>query len=142
MKINIKASGFELTPAITEYVESKISPIDRYLDKVNENVVAQVEVGKETHHKSGEIFRAEIHITGNGLDLYAVTQETDLYAAIDTVRDEIAHNIVQAKGKREAITRRSARAAKDFMKGITDSAAKGFSWGVGKLSWRGFKKRP
>lgn len=132
MKINVKATGIELTPAISSYVEKKISHIGKYLpaqaglDKRNSpDIVAQVEVGRSTrHHKTGNIFRAEVHITGGGFDLYAVSEMEDLYAAIDIVKDEIAHNILQLKGKRETLTRRGAKIMKNIMKGITGSFRK------------------
>ena len=143
MKINIKATGIELTQAISDYVYKKISSIEKYLDKkISPNAIAQVEVGKNTHHhKTGNIFRAEIHITGVNLDLYAVSEMTDLYAAIDVVKDEIVHNILQLKGKRETLSRRSAGMMKNFMKGLSDSTVKGFSWGMECLKFRSFKKR-
>ena len=121
MKINIKATGIELTPAISDYVSKKISAIEKYLDRNNIDTVAQVEVGKSTgHHKSGSVFRAEVHIVGGGLDLYAVSEMEDLYAAIDIVRDEIVHNIVQSKGKRQTLTRRGAELMKGIMKGFNN----------------------
>ncbi|KKW14940.1 MAG: hypothetical protein UY54_C0010G0013 [Parcubacteria group bacterium GW2011_GWA2_50_10b] len=89
MKINIKATGIELTPAIAGYVQKKISAIEKYLPAGAVDLVAQVEVGKSTqHHKSGEVFKAEVHLVGAGLDLYAVSEQSDLYAAIDLVKDE------------------------------------------------------
>ncbi len=125
MKINIKATGIELTPAISSYVNKKIYSIEKYLDKNNANVVAQVEVGKSTkHHKTGNVFRAEVHITGGGLDLYAVSEKEDLYAAIDIVKDEVVHSVVQSKGKRQTLTRRGAEMIKNMMKGITNSFKK------------------
>src|SRR3989344_419359 len=135
MKINIKATGIELTQAISDYVYKKISSIEKYLDKkISPNAIAQVEGGKSTHHhKAGNIFRAEIHITGVNVDLYAVSEMTDLYAAIDVVKDEIVHNILQLKGKRETLSRRSAGMMKNFMKGLSDSTVKGFSWGMERL---------
>lgn len=118
MKINIKATGIELTPAISSYVEKKISTIEKYVDK-SANAVAQVEVGKSTqHHKSGDVFRAEAHIIGAGLDLYAVREESDLYAAIDLVKDEIVQNALQSKGKNETLTRKGARMFKNMIKGF------------------------
>ena len=121
MKINIKATNMELTPAIATYVEKKISSIAKFFDH-NPDAVAQVEVGKSTqHHKSGEIFRAEVHITGAGLDLYAVSAMEDLYAAIDVVKDEIVHNAVQLKGRRQTLTRKGAEMMKNIMKGIINS---------------------
>ncbi len=122
MKINIKATGIELTLAISNYVQKKISSIEKYIDKNYADAVAQVEVGKNTkHHKTGNIFRAEVHITGAGLDLYAVSEMEDLYAAVDMVKDEIVHNAVQLKGKRETLARRGAETMKNIMKGIANS---------------------
>ncbi len=123
MNINIKATGIELTVAISDYAHKKFSAIEKYVDKHNSNVVAQVEVGKSTHHhKTGNVFRAEVHLVGDGLDLYAVSEQDDLYAAIDLVKDEIMHNMLQLKGKRETLARRGASMIKDIMKGL----ARGF----------------
>lgn len=119
MKINIKGTNMELTPAITSYVEKKVSAIEKYLDKNQKETVAQVEVGKSTkHHKSGEVFKAEVHLSGVGLNLYAVSEQTDLYAAIDLVKDEIARSLVQLKGKHETLSRKGARLVKNMMKGL------------------------
>lgn len=117
MKINIKAINIELTPAISSYVEKKVSAIGKYLE--TGNVLAQVEVGKSTkHHKEGHVFKAEVHITGPGLDLYAISEQTDLYAAIDLVKDEIVRNTLHLKGKRETIGRKGARLIKSMMRGL------------------------
>ncbi len=125
MKINIKATGIELTPAISGYAQKKIASIEKYLDKGMVDIVAQVEVGRSTrHHKAGNVFRAEVHIIGGGLDLYAVSEREDLYAAIDDVRDEIVHSAVQLRGKRETLTRKGAEIIKNVMKGIANSFKK------------------
>jgi putative sigma-54 modulation protein len=125
MKINIKATGIELTPAISDYVHKKVSSLQKYLEKVSD-VVAQVEVGKSTrHHKSGEVFRAEVHLVGAGLDLYAASEQIDLYAAIDVVKDEISRNLTHQKGKRFALARRGGRMVKDMMKGLNPFKKRG-----------------
>lgn len=110
----------ELTPAISDYVQKRISSIEKYLDKESVDIVAQVEVGKNSqHHKAGNVFRAEVHITGGGgLDLYAVSEMEDLYSAIDVVKDEITHSAIQSKGKKQTLSRRSAEALKDMVKGL------------------------
>src|SRR3989338_857059 len=128
MKINIKATGIELTRAISDYDYKKVASIEKYLDRKSDpDVIAQVEVGKNTrHHKTGNVFRAEVHVTGVSLDLYAVSETEDLYAAIDMVRDEIVHNAVQLKGKRETLARRGAKMMKNIVKGITDRFQKRF----------------
>lgn len=134
MKINIKATGIELTPAISDYVYKKISAIEKYLpapvrqagiNKNSADTVVQVDVGKNTHHhKAGNVFRAEVHVTGGGLDLYAVSETEDLYAAIDIVKDEVIHNAVQLKDKRETLTRKGAKMMKSIIKGIANSFKK------------------
>lgn len=117
MKINIKATGIELTPAISDYVHKKVTTLEKYI--TNDDAVAQVEVGRTTqHHKTGDVFKAEVHVTGAGLDLYAVSEHSDLYAAIDLVKDEIVRNTIQLKGKRESLSRRGGRMVKDMMKGL------------------------
>jgi len=119
MKINIKATGIELTPAIAGYVQKKISAIEKYLPAGAVDLVAQVEVGKSTqHHKSGEVFKAEVHLSGVGLDLYAVSEQTDLYAAIDLVKDDIVQNLLQLKGKHQTLSRKGAQLVKNMMKGL------------------------
>lgn len=118
MKINIKATGIELTPAISGYVDKKISALEKYFSQ-SPDAVAKVEVGRHTqHHKSGAVFKAEVHIIGSGFDLYAVSESTDLYAAIDMVKDEIARELTHEKGKRFVLARRGARFVKNMMKGL------------------------
>lgn len=118
MKINIKATGIVMTPSISDYVNKKLASLEKYMEN-GADAVAQVEVGKTTgHHKQGDVFRAEIHIIGAGLDQYAESTQEDLYAAIDIVKDEIANKILHFKGKREALTRRGARRIKEMLKGF------------------------
>lgn len=118
MKINIKATNIVLTPAITAYVEKKLSVIEKFLGN-NSGAVALVEVGKSTqHHQSGDIFKAEVHVRGGGADHYAVSEKSDLYAAIDMVKDELSRTMSAEKGKRFALARRGARAVKNMMKGF------------------------
>ncbi|MBX4181652.1 ribosome-associated translation inhibitor RaiA [Candidatus Parcubacteria bacterium] len=120
MKINIKATGIQLTPAISDYVEKKLSVLSKHIDQGGADPVVQVEVGKITqHHKSGEVFRAEVHIIGGGLDAYAASEQTDLYAAIDMVKDEIVRTVTQGKDKKLTLTRRGGQAVKNMMKGLS-----------------------
>lgn len=119
MNINIKATGIELTPAISEYADKKVSSLDKYFNE-KEEVVAQVEIGKITqHHRSGEVFRAEVHVTGAGYDLYAASEKEDLYAAIDKVKDEITRELVSKKDRDLTRTKKGGQIIKNMMKGFT-----------------------
>lgn len=133
MNINIKATNIELTPAIYDYVEKKIGSISKYLQEGSEDIVAQVEVGKTTnHHKGGDIFRAEVHISGSGLNMYAMSETEDLYASVDKVKDEISEELKRNKEKRSALSRRGGQMVKDMLRG--------FSSGVKRFKFRRFKK--
>ena len=124
MKINIKATGIELTPDISAYAEKIVSTLDRLLG--GKDAVAQVELGKTTHHhEKGEVYKAEVHLIGDGLDMYAVSEKEDLRSAIDDVKDEIATELKKMKGKRFALMRRGGLAVKNMMRGIY-TGVKGF----------------
>ncbi len=119
MNIKIRSKDYELTPAIEEYINKKLSSLEKFLG--SDNVLCEVEIGKSTdHHKSGDIFRAEVNIALSGSEqFYAVAEESDLYASIDVVRDQIEREIVSNKNKKETVFRRSASKLKNIIKGIT-----------------------
>lgn len=109
----------KLTEAIRGYALKKISSLEKYIDK-KESVVVQIEVGKSSHHhKSGEVFRAEVKVSGGGLDIYAVSEAEDLYSAIDFVEDEVARELVSTKGRHIKLMRQGERAMKYMMKGLS-----------------------
>lgn len=121
MNIKIRSKNFELTPAIEEYINRKLSPLEKFLGG-SENILCEVEIGKTTeHHKSGDIFRTEVNLTeGNeARQFYAVAEKSDLYASIDEVRDQAEREIVSNKTKKETVLRRSAVKLKNIIKGLT-----------------------
>ena len=120
MNIKIRSANFELTPAIDEYVNKKISSLEKFFgnkDLSRDNILCEVEIGRTTHHKRWDIFRAEINIdVPGGKQVYAVANEPDLYAAIDVVRDEAEREIVSSKNKYHTIFRKGASKVKALLK--------------------------
>jgi putative sigma-54 modulation protein len=117
MKINIKATGITLTPSISEYIEKKMDMFEKFF--AGAEVLINIEVGRTTkHHKSGDIFRAEIKITANGEEYYAVSETEDLYAAIDEVKDEIFHSLTSRRKKAYRLFRKGGAKIKNLLKGI------------------------
>lgn len=132
MKINIKATNITLTDSISEYTTKKVNMLDKFFGE-DEEVMANVEVGKSTrHHKSGDIFRAEIHIITHGRDYYAAAETADLYASIDKVKDNLADELSSNKKKTTRLFRKGALQMKMFLKGIVD---------VGERGWRKFRRK-
>ena len=117
MKIKIHSTNFDITPAIYEHIDRKISPLQKFLD-MPEVVLCEVEIGRTTkHHKSGDIFKAEVNITGpNVKQIYAIAEGRDLYSAIDIVKDDIEREIVTQKERRNTLFRRGGAKVKAFLK--------------------------
>lgn len=117
MNISIKTTNIDLTPALKDYTEKRITKASKFLGK---ETTAFVEIGKTgNHHKSGDIYRAEINLTTSlGKNFRAVSEKPDLYEAIDDVRDEIVRSVSSEKGKSETLWKKGARKIKFIMKGF------------------------
>jgi ribosomal subunit interface protein len=120
MTINIKATNMDLTPAISTYVEDKVQGLDKFIGAEDpESVLANVEIGISTkHHQSGNVFRAEINLHIAGKYLRAVSEQEDLYTAIDDMRDQVSREITSFKNKKRDMFRSGGAIIKDFIKGI------------------------
>lgn len=114
---NIKTNGVELTEAINSYVSEKLLMVEKL---IGESVaIADVEVAKETrHHKSGELFRAEINLQIDGDLLRATKTKDDLYAAIDLAKDELAQELRKRLKRKHSLFRRGGRVIKNMLKGF------------------------
>jgi putative sigma-54 modulation protein len=119
MRTQIKATNIELTEAIQDYVEKKLNALEKFFGPQDDPLV-MVEVGKITrHHKSGNVFRAEIRVSVSGQDHYAFVEKEDLYAAIDEVKDEIIREISGSKQKDRTLLRRGGAKIKALIKKLT-----------------------
>ena len=101
---NIKSTNMEMTSAISQYIEKKIGSLDKLLcDGDQDAVIMSIEVGKNTnHHKSGNVFFAEMNLMNCGKDFRAKHEADDLYAAIDKMKDLMTELLRTAKGKKQA----------------------------------------
>lgn len=117
MNISIKSTNIDLTPALKDYTEKRIAGISKWC---GEESTAVIEIGKTTaHHKNGEVFKAEINVTTTlGKQFRAVSEKSDLYEAIDDVRNDIVRELSSAKGKKDALWKRGARKIKNMMRGF------------------------
>lgn len=118
MNPNIKTTGITLTPAISSYINKNLEKVYRLVAN-DQSARISVEVGKTTsHHNKGDIFRAEIRISGAGKDFYASSEKPDLYTAIDDVHNEIVREITSGKDRKLSRMRRGGAKVKAMMKGL------------------------
>ena len=91
MNLNLSGHHVEISAALREYVTSKIKRVERHFDRlIGANVVLTVE--KLTH-------KAEETIHASGADLHAASQDTDMYAAIDSLIDKLDQQARRHNGK-------------------------------------------
>jgi ribosomal subunit interface protein len=118
MKTNTKVTNISSSPAISQYLDKRLSKIEKLIGN-DSTVICSVELAKTTsHHNKGDIFKAEIHIVGAGKDVYATSDKTDLYSAIDDVCDEIKNQLKSTKEKNISLMRRSGARVKNMVKGL------------------------
>ena len=91
MNLHLSGHHLELTPAIRDYLTSKLDPVKRHFDHVIDvNVILSVE---------REQRRAEASIHVRGKDLIGESLDPDMYAAIDALVDKLDRQIVKHKEK-------------------------------------------
>lgn len=100
MLINIKATNLDLTPAIREYIETKIGPLGRFLKRfeAKNEVEIFVEIARATrHHRSGNVFCAEAMFSLGKKVLRAEHYDWDIRVAIDEVKNKLQQEIKKHK---------------------------------------------
>ena len=108
MSINIKATNIELTDAIRNYVNNKLKGIEKFVKK--DEISSYIEVGKTTnHHRKGDFFKAEFNMEISGSKFYAVSEQEDLYRAIDETKADIIRQVTSKKKREKKIGRASCR---------------------------------
>jgi len=91
MRINLTGHNVNMTPALNDYVQSKIGRLERRFDNVTSaSVVLQVE---KLMHK------AEATIRVSGGELHADAVDQNMYAAIDALGDKLDRQITRHKEK-------------------------------------------
>ncbi|WP_117168782.1 ribosome hibernation-promoting factor, HPF/YfiA family [Paraliobacillus sediminis] len=93
MKYNIRGENVEVTGAMKEYIEKKVSKLERYFDTPP---ASDVNVNLSVYKEEQKI---EITIPMINLLLRAEEQHTDLYAAVDLVVDKLERQIRKYKTK-------------------------------------------
>lgn len=118
MNIRIKGTNITLTPGITDYVNSTLEKLSRFLGQ-DPSITCDVELARTTkHHQKGDIFKAEVHIISPDVEAYATSENEDLNLAIADVRDEIENKLRSNKNKKISYMRRSGAKVKAMMKGL------------------------
>ena len=94
LRYQVRGENLEITQAIREYVESKVSKLEKYFaDSLEANVYANAKVYKNNKKK------IEITVPLKGVTLRAEETNEDLYAAVDLVVDKLERQMRKYKTK-------------------------------------------
>jgi putative sigma-54 modulation protein len=91
MNLNITGHHVDVTPAIREYVTSKLDRVIRHFDNVT-SVHVILSVDKLVQ-------KAEVTLHVKGKDIFADASDANLYAAIDLLVDKLDRQVVKHKEK-------------------------------------------
>jgi len=90
MKITVKGKNIEVTPALREYVEKKVSKIQKYFEGELREATVTLVVERELH-------RVEVTIPIDGYILRGEEETTDMYTSIDNVVDKLERQVRKYK---------------------------------------------
>lgn len=91
MQISISGQHIDITQALRAYIENKFARLERHFDNMtNIHVVVSVE-------KERQMAEATIHV--NRGKLFANTEHSDMYAAIDGLVDKLDRQLKKHKEK-------------------------------------------
>ena len=91
MQLNVTGRQLEITPALRDYLNNKLTRIERHFDNVTD--VRCILTVDKLRHKA----EAKINVSGN--TLFAESIEDDMYAAIDGLIDKLDRQLKKHKGK-------------------------------------------
>jgi putative sigma-54 modulation protein len=94
MNLNLTGRHMDITPAIREHVIGKLDKVKRHFDNVIDvNVILSVEKLQQ---------KAEATLNISGKTLFAETEDSNLYVAIDALIDSLDRQVLKHKEKFEA----------------------------------------
>lgn len=92
MQINITGHHVDVTPALTDYVNSKMEKIQRHFPHIT-SISVTLTVDKKYQQ------RAEAQVRLPKGDIHAESESENMYAAIDTMVDKLDRQVIKLKEK-------------------------------------------
>ena|SRR3989344_9274180 len=102
MRLLIKGTTLDITPALKVYIEAKLGRLLKLLEKmeVKQEFLLRVEVARTTrHHNKGQVYYAEANLDIGKVVLRAESENWNARLAINEVYRELAGEIKKFKGR-------------------------------------------
>jgi len=96
MNLTISGHHVEVSPALREYVLTKLDRVTRHFDQVVDvSVLLTVEKMKEKERR--QKVEATLHVKGR--DIFVEQAHEDMYAAIDQLMDKLDRQVLRHKNR-------------------------------------------
>lgn len=118
MDVRIRATDFQLTPAIEEYTEDRLMAIRHLLGGNGAPARCEVELGRSAGRpRHGNVWFAEINLhTFAGEQFFARAEGESVNAAIDAVKDEITMQLRKSKKMTHGMIKRGGAYIKRMLR--------------------------
>lgn len=112
MIVNIHGTGIDLTEALKEYAETKITGLTKFFENIT---AADIDIGlSSNHHQKGKIYYAEVNLSVPRRKIRVVKEAEDLYKAIDKVKDHLKVELEDMKEKMRSKDKKEIRSQKEY----------------------------
>lgn len=110
MEYQLYSKNVVVTDALNQYLDKRLVNVS----KVAKDVVScRIDLSRDSHHKKGEVFRAELNISIPGKLVRVVEMHQDMRGAIDLSIDKIVRQLKKFYSKKRDTSFRSARKLKE-----------------------------
>jgi putative sigma-54 modulation protein len=99
MQVTIHGRNMDITPRLRDYVEKKVTRLDRYLPTISE---IRVDLSVENTRSDSDSQVAQFTVHSKRTILRAEERTDDIYMSIDAVMDKLHRQIERYKGKRQS----------------------------------------
>ena len=114
-RLTTKTANITLTPKLEVLLEQKFAPLGKLIHE-HGDTKCEIELEKVAEHQSGKIFRAEVNLYTGGRMFRAEATEEQIEQAIDTIRNELKHELQHAYGKQQSLMKRGSQAIKNMLR--------------------------
>jgi len=118
MQIILKGKNMEIPTNVHDHATSKLNGLEKFVHpKESQEILAETELGRRSRrHKKGDVYRAEINLTVDGILHRSVAKKSDLMEAFDVAYNSIERQVRRGKKKSDSRIRRGARRAKEILR--------------------------
>lgn len=123
LRYQVRGENLEITPAIREYIETKVAKLEKYFSsELDANVYANAKVYKNGNQK------IEITVPLKGVTLRAEEVNTDLYASVDLAVDKLERQMrkhktrLNRKGREKGIVAESTTLITNDIEAVEEEA--------------------